>query len=632
MINKKLIVAYLLTVIVVAFLVGSIVYKEEYASKKDVFEEYEDPVSEAVSLAQKGTLEFKESDLGKQSIEILEQVLVKDEKNIDTLASLGYSYEIMGEYDKALEYYNRALKIDNQNSFIYNKIGHVYDLKEGASSATSYYEKALELDSTNMDAKINLARVYYRENKIDLAEDLFEEAYGEESINGRAKAELGYVLSMISMNKEDYKKAKEYINEAKEADPALPIVWTGLGKVRFVDTKDANSQKEAEDILEEVLGYFDKAIELYPHQTEAYFWKGRILSVVGREEEAQKAFEKALVVVEKDIALMQDERKIMRDTINDFISEMEPVSFFEKLILKEAFADNNFRNWAAAVIAGSTPGHSWAIRGNTAVCVTNQWTVSYNGGVVTTRNPSGQVTGSRNVNPPARTHAPPPPPPPPPPPRVSATSLDVSQHSSTTYCLVEGIHNFSWAYSSNRGRAQSRFEFQVDNNSNFSSPEIDRDFSGLSNSSPTTNNQAVSVVNTQTDDKIFYNDTYYWRIRLYDSTGLSSGWTNGPSFSTAKHAYPLADFNWTPDPPNQGGSVYFNNKTRISSDPATASYLWKFVDAGPQSSTLENPVVIFSSTGVKETILKSTDADGYSCSATKGDINVKTGLPDYKEI
>jgi len=90
--------------------------------------------------------------------------------------------------------------------------------------------------------------------------------------------------------------------------------------------------------------------------------------------------------------------------------------------------------------------------------------------------------------------------------------------------------------------SQTNYQVQIDNNSNFSSPEVNRDYSGLSNSSPTTNNQTVSVAIAAASNRIIYNTTYYWRVKVYDSNGADSGWVSGSSFITETHQYPLIIF------------------------------------------------------------------------------------------
>ena len=50
----------------------------------------------------------------------------------------------------------------------------------------------------------------------------------------------------------------------------------------------------SDEYFEEVLGTFEQAIQLDPTCSDAYFGKGAVLSLLGRTEESQKAYERAL--------------------------------------------------------------------------------------------------------------------------------------------------------------------------------------------------------------------------------------------------------------------------------------------------------------------------------------------------
>lgn len=73
---------------------------------------------------------------------------------------VGYAYEITRQYDKALEWYNKGLKVssntDKLNAIFDNQIGHVYDLMGDPKKAFDYYTEAYKLDNTNLHSAGNL--------------------------------------------------------------------------------------------------------------------------------------------------------------------------------------------------------------------------------------------------------------------------------------------------------------------------------------------------------------------------------------------------------------------------------------------------------------------------------------------
>lgn len=202
------------------------------------------------------------------------------------------------------------------------------------------------------------------------------------------------------------------------------------------------------------------------------------------------------------------------------------------------------------------------------------------------------------------------------------------------YCSSPSYY-FSWIYSDPDGDAQSRYGLQIDNNSDFSSPTVNRDYPGLSNPSPTTNNQTVvisTLPDTPNSDQLAYNIAYYWRVQVWDNQGASSGWVTGSSFSTASHRYPSIDFNWSPANPSKNENVQFNDLSIVFGGTSKSSWFWTFQDGNPASSGIQNPVNIkFTSTGQKAITLQVTDSSGYTCPGTKY-LDVEIALPDWEEI
>jgi len=204
------------------------------------------------------------------------------------------------------------------------------------------------------------------------------------------------------------------------------------------------------------------------------------------------------------------------------------------------------------------------------------------------------------------------------PPTVSGLTVSGQAYCATPY------HYFSWTYSDPDSDPQSKFDFQVDNNSNFSSPEINRTISSSAL------NQSVIVSVPTIADQLNYNNTYYWQVRVYDGE-TDSGWVEGSSFTTEKHQYPDVDLNWSPTQPAIDQETVFTDLSTVYSSTKSA-WAWTFQDGTPASSSLQNPTIKFNSLGDKQITLQVTDSDGYTCS-NSGSINltVQAELPDWIE-
>jgi len=89
------------------------------------------------------------------------------------------------------------------------------------------------------------------------------------------------------------------------------------------------------------------------------------------------------------------------------------------------------------------------------------------------------------------------------------------------YCATPA-HYFSWTYTDPNGDDESQFQFQVDNNSDFSSPEIDRTQTGTWSSGDSNNQTVIVTISPVPANRLGYNTTYYWRVKVWDEGGATS--------------------------------------------------------------------------------------------------------------
>ncbi len=203
-----------------------------------------------------------------------------------------------------------------------------------------------------------------------------------------------------------------------------------------------------------------------------------------------------------------------------------------------------------------------------------------------------------------------------------ASNLSVSQGD---YCALPS-HRFSWNYSDPDNDPQDKYRFQVDNNSDFSSPEVD-----IAPSNSSSEEQTVLVSTSPGSNQLNYNTVYYWRVKVWDDQGADSGWVNGSSFSTETHRYPSIDFDWSPPEPNIEEDIQFTDQSTVYGGASKVSWSWVFTDGDPASSEESSVIVQFSSKGEKNVKLEVTDSDGYTCPLTKV-ISIEKPLPDWREL
>lgn len=208
---------------------------------------------------------------------------------------------------------------------------------------------------------------------------------------------------------------------------------------------------------------------------------------------------------------------------------------------------------------------------------------------------------------------------------ISLTPLPNQSPTATTqgenwnYCLSSSQPILNWSFSDpDPGDTQDAYQVQIDNNSNFSSPEVDT-------------GQVLSDSKSYTPlpNVLSFAFTYYWRVKVRDSKGAWSGWSNTDNFDMPLHRYPSPDFSWSPSNPTIGELVQFTDQTSFYN--GASSWSWSFESALPANSSQRNPQVVFLLPGQKTVTLQATDSAGYSCSWSK-EVKVTLGLPKWKEV
>ncbi|VVB93053.1 Photosystem I assembly protein Ycf3 [uncultured archaeon] len=180
----------------------------------------------------------KEDLLRKKRINeyLLEKVRDRKEKSI-ILGDLGLIFYYLGELDKALEYYESALKLNEELELKeriaigLGNIGIVYQIKGALDKALEYYESALKLNE-ELGNKEGIARnlvnigIFYRnKGELDKALEYYESALklDEELEDKKGMASDFSNIGVVYGVKEELDKALEYFEKASKLSEELKI-------------------------------------------------------------------------------------------------------------------------------------------------------------------------------------------------------------------------------------------------------------------------------------------------------------------------------------------------------------------------------------------------------------------------
>ncbi len=238
-----------------------------YFKAQKIYLRINDQYNLAKTLISKASLQYNEADFFESEISVFKALeILKTKKDVheqlyECYNLLGILYNEREEYDKALEYQNKALKTLEDKSIpsdfqwkatSLNNIGFVYIRMKNYKEAISYFQKGLEEknlfeENTTLYAMLldNLAYAKLKSNRMDGLPDQFYRSL-------KIRDSLGLKMEMISNQihlseyyalKKDTLKAVKFSKEAlliSRSSDKLNNTLQALKQIAVVDPKNAS--------------------------------------------------------------------------------------------------------------------------------------------------------------------------------------------------------------------------------------------------------------------------------------------------------------------------------------------------------------------------------------------------------
>ncbi len=128
-----------------------------------------------ISLLDKAHQEYEQSNY-KECENTCKKILETQPNNFVALRGLGCVAQNKGDYELALEYYNKSLKTSLKKEIDYTLIGTIYYLQDNLEEAIKYYNLAID-ENENYDSAYDGRNQAMLENHlkiIDLQENLIQ--------------------------------------------------------------------------------------------------------------------------------------------------------------------------------------------------------------------------------------------------------------------------------------------------------------------------------------------------------------------------------------------------------------------------------------------------------------------------
>jgi cellulose synthase operon protein C len=208
-----------------------------------------------------GTALFHEKKDLKGAESALEKSVELDKNNTDALLKLGQVQLTEQSADAAIATYQNAIKDNPREPSFYVLIGEVYEAKQDWDRAKQYYQKALEISPQNAVASNNLAYVMMQTGgNVDVALSLAQTARRADPESPNAADTLGWIF----YQKGAYKSAIDLFQEAlklgqKAKTPDNANVHYHLGLAYQKVDKPALAREQLQRVLKINPNYSDAA-------------------------------------------------------------------------------------------------------------------------------------------------------------------------------------------------------------------------------------------------------------------------------------------------------------------------------------------------------------------------------------
>ena len=198
-----------------------------------------------------------------KSIEVANQILQKDPKNVDAKYCLAISLINKGNYDLSEKLLKECIEVAPNHVDLYFQMGKIKKENEQINSAIYYYENVLKLNPDHIGAINNVANIYN---------------------------DIG-----------DSKKALEYFNHLIKVGGERSFVYSNMSLIY-----------KKNGLLQDALSHALKAIALDPNCIEAYCNAAGILILTARNKDAIICYKKVLELAPNNLNNLQEYHKILQ--------------------------------------------------------------------------------------------------------------------------------------------------------------------------------------------------------------------------------------------------------------------------------------------------------------------------------
>ncbi|MBN2059340.1 MAG: tetratricopeptide repeat protein [Deltaproteobacteria bacterium] len=231
-------------------------------------------------------------DMGrlKESVDHYEKILeiMPDGEKLNLYKNLGFQYSEIGDTERAISYYLKAVEKDKEDADLYYNLSFLYEKTGQRDKSDFFLDKAIGLKSDDIESRLKLAESNIEKKKLEEAEEHLKEVL---KLKPDSLQALILMLKIAEL-REDKNALKTYYRKIISLEPDNKTVINNLGVLEY-DTGDYDN----------ALPYFEKLATLDPGDKNVRFF---LFDLYRRLQKDRQAFEEAEILISlgsKDLAL-----------------------------------------------------------------------------------------------------------------------------------------------------------------------------------------------------------------------------------------------------------------------------------------------------------------------------------------
>eukprot|EP01052_Picozoa_sp_SAG31_P014025 SAG31_NODE_859_length_11432_cov_5.450631_5_plen_215_part_00 len=183
-----------------------------------------------------------------------ESVAAREPENRDALTQLGLLHESLEEYDKAIGYFERCLRVDNKDPDVLASTAYCYLRTEDLAKALATYQRALFLLDNKATPNIlyGLGVLYDRNEKFETAKSTFEQlvtAFPEFEAVNEVQLRLGAVCKLMGL----YDEGLHWFHESLQNDTCAPPftaedIWFEIAQLHCLQADFGRAEEAYEQV------------------------------------------------------------------------------------------------------------------------------------------------------------------------------------------------------------------------------------------------------------------------------------------------------------------------------------------------------------------------------------------------